>query len=284
MQMEERMPRIPSINWTTPRVAALAGVSLLAGTALFGIANAQTPTPTPTTPSGTATPTRQARADEALSRFAGNLGVDVTRVRDALKQTAVQYVDEALAAGRITAEQATAAKERINSGDLGKLGFGLHGFDGPNLERRGPGALGGPRVLKAAVGVASEALAQFLGVTAEQLKTELDGQSLAQVAAAHGKSADQLKQHIVSTSEQRLNEAVAAGRIDQAHATQMLDALKANLDAMINQVHQPRAPRPAAGAEFFFEGPRFEGPGGAGFFFFEGPRLEGIGGMLPGGI
>ena len=128
---------MPRITWTTPRVVALAGMSLLAGTAIFGIANAQTPTPT--TPSGTATPTRQQRADEVLSRFAGNLGVDVARVREAIKQTALQYVDEALAAGRITAEQATAAKERINSGDLGKLGFGLLGFGERGRRARGPG-------------------------------------------------------------------------------------------------------------------------------------------------
>ena len=275
------MPRMPQITWTTPRVVALAGMSLLAGTAIFGIANAQTPAPT--TPSGTPTPTRQQAADEVLSRFAGNLGVDVARVREAIKQTAVQYVDQALAAGRITQEQATAAKERINSGELGRLGFGplglgAHGFDGPKLERRGPG---GPGVLRGAVGVAHEALAQFLGVSAEQLKTELDGKSLAQVAAAHGKSADQLKQFIVSEAETRLNAAVGAGRIDQAQATQMLDALKANVDAMINQVHQSRATRPGAGAGFFFEGPRLEGVGG-GAFFFEVPRPEGV--ALPGGI
>ena len=274
------MSRIPRINWTTPRVLALAGMSLLAGTAIFGIANAQTPTPT--APSGSATPTRQQRADEALSRFANNLGVDVARVRDAIKQTAVQYVDEALAAGRITPEQATAAKERINSGELGGLGFGLHAFGGPKIERRGPG---GPGALKGAMGVAHEALAQFLGVTAEQLKTELDGKSLAQVAAAHGKSADELKQFILGEAETRLNAAVTAGRIDQAHATQLLDALKANLDAMINHVHQapqPGGPRPGAG--FFFEGPHIERARGAGFFFFEGPSLEGASGVLPGGI
>jgi hypothetical protein len=245
------MPNLPHLNWTTPRVLALAGVSLLAGTALFGIANAQTPTPTPT---GTPTQTREQKADEAINRFATNLGVDAARVREALKKTALQYLDEAVAAGRLTAEQAQPMRDAINSGGLGFGGFGRF-----EMHERGPGGPGG---FKVGIGAASEALATYLGVTPEQLRTELNGKSLAQVASDHGKSADALKQFVVNEAQTRLNEAVTAGKIDQARATQALDMLKANVDAMINQVHQPRTPGTGE-----FRAPRPAGTSGAGFVF-----------------
>lgn len=247
------MPHIPQMKWTTPRVVALAGVSLLAGTVLFGVASAQTPTPAPT---------RQQKAEEHLNRFAQNLGVDAFRVKEAMQQTALQYIDEALAAGRITTEQAQAMRDRVNSGQFGPafgFGPGKHG----GMHRGAEGLK-----LKGVVGAASEALAQSLGITQEQLRTELNGKSLAEVAAAHGKSADELKQFIAGAAEQRLNEAVAAGRIDQARATQALEMLTSNLDALIDHVHQPHN----------FQRGGFRGPSG-------GPGTGGMGGgMVPGGI
>jgi polyhydroxyalkanoate synthesis regulator phasin len=221
---------MPHITWTTPKVLALAGVSLVAGTALVGVASAQTPEST-----------RQQKADEHLNRLAQNLGVDVAKLKDAMKQTALQHVDEALAAGKITAEQAQKMKDAINSGQMGP-GFGpMHG--GPRRGPEGfggPGGPGGPRGGMRAPGPEHDKLAAFFGITPEQLKQELLGKSLADVAAAHGKSVDALKQSIVSNAEQRLNEAVSAGKLTQEQATKALDALKSHLDELVNQVHQPR--------------------------------------------
>lgn len=251
------------INWTTPRVAALAGMSLLAGTALVSVAYAQTPP----------APTKEQKAQEHLNRFATNLGVDATKVKEAMKTTALQYIDEALAAAKIDAAQAQAMRDRINSGQFGPGMSGMHGpgMGGPGMEgKHGPGAMGrgpggpgmegkrGPGGMGGAFGAAPEALATFLGVTPEALKTELNGKSLAAVASAHGKSADELKAFITSAAEQRANEAVAAGKLTQAQATAMVDMLKANLDTFINAVHQkpafgpggpggPRGPRGGQG-------------------------------------
>lgn len=247
---------MPKISWNTPKVAAAVGATVLAGGAIVGVASAQTPTPT----------TPEQRHQEHLNRFAQNLGVSPAQVTEAMKKTALQFVDEALAAGKITAEQAQQARDRINSGEFGKFGgpggAGRHG--GPGGERRGgPGGM---------LGVAHEALAQFLGVTPEQLHTDLQGKSLADVAAAHGKSADALKQFIVDGAQTRLNEAVTNGRLTQDQATRLLDELKSHLDDFINKTHDAAMPG-MPGRRPHGPGQQHGGPGS----FFQGPAQSGSG-------
>ncbi|MER3419502.1 MAG: hypothetical protein C4290_02815 [Chloroflexota bacterium] len=207
------------------RTLAVAGILAAAGLggATVAAVHAQQPTPTPA-----ATQQRAQRADEFLSRLAQNLGVTPERLRDAIKQTVLQEVDAAVARGDLTAQQAQAIKDRINAGELGPFGFGV----GLGRGRGKPGPL------------ATHAdIAQFLGITPEQLRAELNGQSLAQVAQAHGKSRDQLIQFLVSNAEQRLTEAVQAGRLTQQQADQRLAGLRARIAQLVDQVHQPRQPR-----------------------------------------
>lgn len=232
-----------ALGWSRTRLVVAGGTAVAIAATAMGVAYAQTPT---------ATPTRQQRAEDNLNKFAQNLGVDPAKVKEALKQTALQHIDEAVAAGRMTADQAQKAKDAINSGQfpMGPGGFGFRGEGGKggpggDHGRRGPGMMG----------VAHEALATFLGITPEQLRTELQGKSLKDVAAAHGKSADDLKTFITTTAQTKANEAVTAGKLTQDQATKMLDMLKANLDAMIGM-----------------QVPAF-GPGGpGGFGGFGGPR------------
>ena len=216
------------------RALAAAGVLTVAGVAgtVVTVANAQQPTPTPT-PSAAAQQ-RQQRMDEYLERLARNLGVTSGRLRDALRQTALQDVDAALARGDITAQQAQQARDRINAG---QVGFGPFGGRGPGHDR-GPGGRG--------FGIAHDQLAQFLGITPEQLRTELNGRSLAQVAQAHGRSRDQLIQFIISSVQQRLAVEVQAGRLTQQQADQRVADLRGRVDEMVDRVHQPgQRPQPS---------------------------------------
>src|SRR5688572_29197921 len=96
-----------------------AGATVLALGVLAGVVSArpneQSATPTPTA-RASATPNArqqqaQQRADEFLERLARNLGVTPERLRDALKQTALEEIDRAQAAGTLTPEQAARAKE-----------------------------------------------------------------------------------------------------------------------------------------------------------------------------
>jgi uncharacterized protein YidB (DUF937 family) len=222
--------------FTGHRLRTLAAAGVLTVTGAAGVAvtavHAQQPSPTPA-----ASQRRTQAADDFIARLAQNLGVSADKLRDALKQTALQEVDAAAARGDITAQQAQQAKDHINAGEVGPFGFavGPGGF-GPG----GPGGRG--------FGVAPDQLAQFLGVTAQQLHTELDGKSLAQVAQAHGKSRDQLIQFLTTAAQQRLAADVQAGRLTQQQADQRLNDLKARIDQIVDRVHQPgQRPRQGSG-------------------------------------
>src|SRR5262245_38866997 len=88
-----------------------------------------------------------------LNDVAGRLGVSSAKLEDALKGAAIDRVDAALAAGRITKDEADAMKAAINAGDL-PLGVG----PGPGM---GFG-FGGDRGLFFADGGPLEAAATYL--------------------------------------------------------------------------------------------------------------------------
>ena len=203
------------------RALAAAGVLTVAGVAgTMAAVNAQQPSPSPSPPAAA-----QQRADDYLNRLAQNLGVTVDRLRAALQQTALQEVDAALQRGDITADQAQQARARINSGDVGRFGFGFGRGGGD----RGPG-----------FGASHEQIAQFLGVTAEQLRTELNGTSLAQVAQNHGRTRAQLVQFLTSAAQQQIAQAVQAGRLTQQQADQRLAGLQGHIEQLVDRVRQPR--------------------------------------------
>jgi hypothetical protein len=205
------------------RALAAAGVLTVAGVAgTMAAVNAQQPSPSPL-PAAAA----QQRADDYLNRLAQNLGVTVDRLRAALQQTALQEVDAALQRGDITAERAQQARDRINSGDFGRFGVGI-GRGGERGDRGG------------GLDASHEEIAQFLGVTAEQLRTELNGTSLAQVAQNHGRTRAQLVQFLVSSAQQEIAQAVQAGRLTQQQADQRLAELQSRVEQMVDRVRQPR--------------------------------------------
>jgi hypothetical protein len=223
-------------------VGAVAGVAVTRDSA-----QAQTPTPTPTRTATATRPNQQeieARITEHLNRLAQNLGVTPDKLRDALKQTALQEIDAAVQAGRMTQAQADRAREAINNGTAGGFGagpiFGGFGPGGPGGMRGGPGGAGGPGGMfggMRAGHLGDDKIATFLGITQDQLRQELrSGKSLAQVATAHGKSADQLKTFIVTSITQQVNDAVRAGTMTQAQADRILNGLSARVDEMINHV------------------------------------------------
>src|SRR5438067_11542526 len=67
--------------------------------------------------SGSADPAAERQA--FLSDAANRLGVTSAKLQEALKQAALDRVDAAVAAGRLTDAQAAAIKQRIESGRLG---------------------------------------------------------------------------------------------------------------------------------------------------------------------
>jgi hypothetical protein len=94
--------------------AAAAVIVLAAGAAgIAGYASAQEP-------DGDAAGEnpRAERRERFRERVAANLGITVEQLDQARQDAALQGVDEALASGRITEEQAATMRERIESGQL----------------------------------------------------------------------------------------------------------------------------------------------------------------------
>jgi len=86
------------------------------------------------------------------------------------------------------------------------------------------------------IGGASEEFAAFLGISLEQLESELsaEGATPASVAEAHGRTRDELKTFLMEQQEEQLSEAVAAGTMSQEDADQMLEGFASRIDDTID--------------------------------------------------
>jgi phage gp36-like protein len=134
-------------------------------------------------------------------------------------------LDEAVSAGTMSQEQADQALEDFAS-RLDDM------IDGNVPVAGGPG---GPRVQFSAGG-ASEELAAFLGISFEQLQSELgaEGATPASVAEAHDRTRDELKNFYTEQQQTQLDEAVSAGTMSQEQADQALEDFASRLDDMID--------------------------------------------------
>jgi hypothetical protein len=141
--------------------------------------------------------------------LASDLGVSDDQLTAAAKQAASETVDDAVAQGLLTQEQGDELKQRIADGDAGALW---------RFERRHPDVR-----LRQAVGVD---IAGQLGITPAELRSELDsGQTLNDIITAHGKTADEVVNGVISDAQARFD----------ARESTLLDALRQRLtDAIEN--------------------------------------------------
>jgi polyhydroxyalkanoate synthesis regulator phasin len=203
--------------------AGLAAVTILAAGAFAtaGSAAAEEPTSTPHAGQGA----KQQRREAFLNHVAENLGVTLDQLKAAFKAAEVQLIDDLVADGTLTPEQGQAAKDKIESGQ----GIGL----GKILGERRKG--GGDRLKAIRAGIVRSA-ATAIGIDPKDLVKELrDGKSIADVADEHGVSLDAVKSQITSDAQSKLDEAVAAGKIDQARADELLQKLTDKLDDILNK-------------------------------------------------
>jgi hypothetical protein len=91
-------------------------------------------------------------------------------------------------------------------------------------------------------GVALGIAAQAIGVTPQQLRTELPGKSLAQVAQAHGKNPADIATALKNAANQRIDQEVTAGKLPADQAAQRKQTVDQRIDEAVNRVvpvHQP---------------------------------------------
>jgi polyhydroxyalkanoate synthesis regulator phasin len=213
--------------------------------------------------SGVLSPKEESQA--VLEDAAERLGVEPSELSDALKEALKGRVDAAVDAGRLTEDQGKALKERIDSGDTPPLFGGLGRFGG--LGGHGPGHFGGFGHLGHFGKL--DAAASYLGLTQAELREQLaDGKTLAEIAKAEGKSVDGLVQALVAEGKKRLDQAVADGKLTQAHADEFAQDLEDRMTDLVNG----ELPRPGAFRGFGHRFGGFEHPFGGRFGPDRAPR------------
>jgi polyhydroxyalkanoate synthesis regulator phasin len=160
-----------------------------------------------------------------LDSVARHLGISSQKLEEATKAAAVDQVDAALKEGKITQAQADELKARIQSGGFPPLAGPLLGPRFGHFHRGGPPLFG--EKLSAA--------ADYLGLSQAELRTKLnDGQTLANIARANGKSVDGLKQAILDEAEKKLDQLVADGDLTRAEADAMLARMKSHIADLVD--------------------------------------------------
>lgn len=167
---------------------------------------------------------------------AAQLGVEPEALSDALKQALKNRVDEAVEAGRLTEEQGQRLKERIDSDEYPSL-FGRGHLGRGHFGRFGHfGHFGHFGLLGAA--------ASYLGLTEAELREALKSKSLAAIAEEQGKAVSGLVQELVATQTQRIDEAVADGRLTDEQAERLKSGLQERTEALVERARGDRGAKP----------------------------------------
>lgn len=211
------------------RIAALAGAIGLSLLIAFAALTAAGPAGTLAAVAATPATGSQASATEFLAKLAANLGIGQDKLTEAVKQTNLQVIDEAVAAGTMTAEQAQAARDRVNSG-IGGLSFG----GGPRGGERG--GFGG--------GMLDEATASFFGISADQLRQDLAATGTLQgVAAKYGKDNDAGKAALKAALESALRQQLTGKGVEATQIDQRVGEFSQNFDQYYTSQRHERGPR-----------------------------------------
>jgi hypothetical protein len=168
-----------------------------------------------------------------FENLAERLGITTDELDSAIDDAGGATLDEAVANGDITEEQADAMRERLEATEgfpgIGKgfgSGFGRHGGIGHHIFGHG---------------VALDTVATTLGISEEELLSQLrDGATLEETITANDSTVAELVNALVAEAEDRLSAAVADGRITQEQADTILAAMPERLtDAIENGITFP---------------------------------------------
>jgi len=206
------------------KVVALGAAAIIIGASTFGVfryASAQEATPSASgTPAASTQTKRQQAVDAFIDKVAANLNVSPDQLKTAVKNAAVQTVDEQVAAGKLTQEQGDKIKAAIDSGKYPQLRrlFEAHQTIVRRVER----------------GLV-ESSAKAIGITPKDLASELKaGKSIADVAAEHNVPLDTVKSQVTSAAQTKLDQLVKDGKISQTQADTAMQKLQSNLDKILN--------------------------------------------------
>lgn len=166
-------------------------------------------------------------ADDVAAR----LGISADRLREAFRDALDARIDAAVDAGKLTPDQAAKLKKRLEHAK----GLGTQIRNG--LARHRHAFLPRPHARLHAHGAA----ATYLGLSPRELGAELrDGKSLAEIAAAQGKSVEGLVDAMLVHAKARLDKAVESGRLTRERTDQILGRLADAVERLVQRVHSAR--------------------------------------------
>jgi hypothetical protein len=183
--------------------------------------------------------------------LASILGISVEQYDSAVGQARDQTLDEAVAEGWLTQDQADQMRERMEyAPDAMPRGMGPgQGMMG------GRGMMGGPGMMGRDDGLVAVA-AEQLGMTQDDLRAALrDGQTIAGLAEEQGIDAQTIADAHIAQLTEKLNQAVADGEMTQNQADWMLEQAQDQVVERINgtwekapgDFHGHRGGRPGPG-------------------------------------
>jgi ribosomal protein S20 len=164
-------------------------------------------------------------AGKTLAEVAEGQGISVEDLTDALVAAATERIDEAVAEGRLDADEAEERKADLEE-RIGEMVTRVPPEDlGERNGRRGPrGPLAG--------GI--EVLEDVLGLSAEEIRAGLDeGKTLSEIAEEQGVPVDDMADALVAAATERIDEAVAEGRLDEDRAAQAKEHLGEMIDRAV---------------------------------------------------
>ncbi|AOQ23160.1 hypothetical protein MTAT_16900 [Moorella thermoacetica] len=145
-----------------------------------------------------------------ISRLAANLGIDTSKLEQALKQSGLETVDEAVKQGVIPQDKADKIKQAIENGTWDKLGPFWEPKIGKDDDDGGPADL-----------------AAVLGMKPADLINELkSGKTLADIAKEKNLTLDQVKEKLIAQKKQVLDQKVAQGKMIQDTENKILSRLQ----------------------------------------------------------
>lgn len=163
---------------------------------------------------------------QTLAEIAVANGSTAQAVIDHITARMNERIDQAVADGELAEEAAGEIRAELAEDIAAKVneGFDRHGEDGIR---------GG--WLKQRLDEAADQLTALLGVTEDQLETELKaGKSLGEIATANGVEPQAVIDLLTSEAESMIDEALAEGEIDQAEANEIRAELLPKIGTFVN--------------------------------------------------
>jgi hypothetical protein len=159
---------------------------------------------------------------KTLEQLITESGGDVEAVITAIVQASTERINQAVTEGKLTRERADEMLANLAENVRNLVTTGAR----PEGQRSGP--------VRSAIEL-SQILLEEAGLEAEQVRAAVaSGQTIADLIAAAGGNVEAIVDATITEATTRINEAVAAGNLEQARADEMLNNLETAVTNMVN--------------------------------------------------